>query len=53
LKKIEVTVRKDQTVEIEEALRQMDLLFTVEPIKIENESCMIISALVPDLFAVD
>jgi uncharacterized hydrophobic protein (TIGR00341 family) len=51
LKKIEVTVRKDQTAEIEEALRQMDLLFTVSPIKIENEPCMIISALLPDLFA--
>jgi len=36
LKKIEITVRKNQIGEIEEAFQQMELLFIVSPIKIDK-----------------
>jgi uncharacterized hydrophobic protein (TIGR00341 family) len=50
LKKIEVTVTKDQSGDVEEVLVGFDILFTQSLITIKGEICCAYEALVPDQF---
>jgi uncharacterized hydrophobic protein (TIGR00341 family) len=48
LKKLEVTVTKNQSDKIEELLKQMELAYTSSIVTIEDEKCGVYTALVPD-----
>jgi uncharacterized hydrophobic protein (TIGR00341 family) len=48
LKKIEVTVVTDESAKVEDALKQMDLLFSSLQIKVTDQECVAYSVLVPD-----
>jgi uncharacterized hydrophobic protein (TIGR00341 family) len=50
MKKLEVTVTKEQSEKIEEVLRGLGLLFASSSIKLEGKECIEYSALVPDQF---
>lgn len=50
LKKLEVTVTKEQSEKIEEVLRGLGLLFASSSIKLEGKECIEYSSLVPDQF---
>ncbi|MCP8313174.1 MAG: TIGR00341 family protein [archaeon] len=48
MKRIEVIVAVDQSKEVEEVLKQMELLYTSSTIKIGDEKCNVYSTIIPD-----
>lgn len=50
MRKIEITTTKDKASEIEEIFTKNDLLFTSSSIKVDHESALFFSALLPDQY---
>jgi len=48
LKRIEVIVVMDQSEKVEEALKQMELLYSTSTIKIGDQKCAVYSSIMPD-----
>jgi uncharacterized hydrophobic protein (TIGR00341 family) len=50
LKRLEVTVTKDQSEKVKDLFRQMELLYTFSIVKLVDEECASFSVLIPDQF---